>query len=429
MKTLEATFRIVTPMFLGNADQRPDDGIRPPSVKGALRFWWRALNWGRFRGTPGASDDSALKALHAEEARLFGLVAKTENGRQVGGQGSFLLIVRHNKLKTTEKSTVHPGFKPTRQKKNNDGKMVPDETHLAASRYLGYGLMTAFTSKDKETGKTKSHAGQLDRGCLNEGQIFIVTLTFRENVDVSVLKALKALGLLGSLGSRSRHGMGSIALESLKGGGIKEWEAPANAEEYDAKVKELFSGTALPATDPQFSAFWSNSRILRLLSSDTPYEVLDQFGEAMLMYRSWGKYNRVLGKPHEKRFEKDHHWYKPPAGYPASPNFHPERVEFGLPHNYHKNHHHVISENYERRSSPLLFHIHPVGNQFIGVGIYLPAQFLPRGEKIKADGKLVPAAITWSVITNFLDGKIGDTPASPKPTAPARFPAKKAVLP
>ncbi len=48
MEKLEATFRIVTPMFIGGADQTPSDGIRPPSVKGALRFWWRALNWGRF---------------------------------------------------------------------------------------------------------------------------------------------------------------------------------------------------------------------------------------------------------------------------------------------------------------------------------------------------------------------------------------------
>ncbi|WP_373691017.1 RAMP superfamily CRISPR-associated protein [Endozoicomonas sp. ONNA2] len=34
-------------MFLGDA--RSDawtEKIRPSSLKGALRFWWRALNWG-----------------------------------------------------------------------------------------------------------------------------------------------------------------------------------------------------------------------------------------------------------------------------------------------------------------------------------------------------------------------------------------------
>jgi CRISPR-associated protein Cmr1 len=47
METIEAVYRIVTPMFIGGADQKPNDGVRAPSFKGMLRFWWRALNWGR----------------------------------------------------------------------------------------------------------------------------------------------------------------------------------------------------------------------------------------------------------------------------------------------------------------------------------------------------------------------------------------------
>lgn len=41
--TITATFEIVTPMFLGDADQKATS-IRPTAIKGALRFWWRALN-------------------------------------------------------------------------------------------------------------------------------------------------------------------------------------------------------------------------------------------------------------------------------------------------------------------------------------------------------------------------------------------------
>ena len=48
MRTITATIEVVTPMFLGGADQSPD-GIRPSSVKGALRFWWRAWAWTRAR--------------------------------------------------------------------------------------------------------------------------------------------------------------------------------------------------------------------------------------------------------------------------------------------------------------------------------------------------------------------------------------------
>ncbi len=43
MTVITATYRVVTPMFIGDADQKATS-LRPPSIKGALRFWWRALN-------------------------------------------------------------------------------------------------------------------------------------------------------------------------------------------------------------------------------------------------------------------------------------------------------------------------------------------------------------------------------------------------
>jgi len=267
MHEIKATYRIVTPMFLGGANQDPSDGIRPPSVKGALRFWWRALNWGRFCNRPGADDASALKALHKEEARLFGLAAEEVNGLQVGGQGCFLLRVTHDSLKHTDKPTIHPKFKD-----------------YAAARYLGYGLMVAFGRTDGTT-----HSGQLGRCCLDEDQEFTVKLIFRRGVETSVQKALIAWGLLGGLGSRSRHGMGSVALISLSGSGAEDWQAPANENDYDARVEPLFSSLPLPAIEPPFSAFWQRSRIDRLLSYTDCYGVLNGFGKAMLMYRSWGR--------------------------------------------------------------------------------------------------------------------------------------------
>ncbi len=104
MEIIEATYRIVTPMFIGEANKNPDDqanknpddhlvpdtsdSVRPPSFRGALRFWWRALNWGRFRNNA-QSDADALKALHREEVRLFGSATKTKNGKKAGGAGMF----------------------------------------------------------------------------------------------------------------------------------------------------------------------------------------------------------------------------------------------------------------------------------------------------------------------------------------------------
>ncbi|MDP8079316.1 type III-B CRISPR module RAMP protein Cmr1 [Phocoenobacter skyensis] len=70
--TLTATYKIITPMFIGDAEQNAS-WISPMSFKGALRFWWRALAWGRVRSKPEYnSDELALKQLHHEEAELFG---------------------------------------------------------------------------------------------------------------------------------------------------------------------------------------------------------------------------------------------------------------------------------------------------------------------------------------------------------------------
>lgn len=65
-----ARFRIITPMFIGDANQQATC-ISPAAVKGALRFWWRALNWGKVRPTC-ESDQQALRQLHQIEASLFG---------------------------------------------------------------------------------------------------------------------------------------------------------------------------------------------------------------------------------------------------------------------------------------------------------------------------------------------------------------------
>ncbi len=43
MKSITFHCETITPMFLAGADGRTPE-LRPPSIKGALRFWWRALN-------------------------------------------------------------------------------------------------------------------------------------------------------------------------------------------------------------------------------------------------------------------------------------------------------------------------------------------------------------------------------------------------
>ena len=60
LERMEFEVEIITPLFLGGADPKKAE-LRAPSIKGALRFWWRALH-----------PHLSLRALKEEEAKLFG---------------------------------------------------------------------------------------------------------------------------------------------------------------------------------------------------------------------------------------------------------------------------------------------------------------------------------------------------------------------
>lgn len=65
----EATFDLqtVTPLFLAGADQTQAEFLRAPSLRGAMRYWLRALV-GTFYGT----DDVGLGNVIDAEKKVFG---------------------------------------------------------------------------------------------------------------------------------------------------------------------------------------------------------------------------------------------------------------------------------------------------------------------------------------------------------------------
>lgn len=208
--------------------------------------------------------------------------------------------------------------------------------------------------------------------------------------------------------------MGSIALKTMRIGEENRWIAPKNNDEYQTEIKRVLKdcNVVKPAL---YSAFHSETRVDWLLEESNPFTALNTYGTAMMMYRSWGNGGKVLGKESEKNFQNDHDWYR--KRDMVEYNFHPQRIIFGLPHNYSKyEQDHVNPENYERRASPLFLHIHKIENKYVGISILMKSDFLPKNEKIKAGKKPVDAKIEWDVLTDFLDGLVKETgkPRFPK---------------
>lgn len=327
MKRVKAKFQVVTPCFLGGANHEEEAELRLPSIKGALRFWWRALNYSQI--AKGATNSNKIiENLRDEESKLFG-----SSDRDKGQKSSLIM-----RLNAESQSLPEIG-------KN---KILSDENDKVVgigARYLGYGVMDI--------------KAQLTRPCLKTPFEFTLQIGAKEEKHLNeILPALKLLGLLGGLGSKSRKGYGSLNLIELKGDGVDTWQKPANENEYEKQLSDLLKPTLEHDKEPEISAFSSNACIyLTRLERKTGMEVINSYGQEMQEYRK--------GIKHKK-----------------------DKAVFGLPLKD------VNLIDHERRASPLFFHVHKIGGEFVGVALLLRSQFLPESERISAN---------WSMLKGFLN--------------------------
>lgn len=378
LRTIEATYHAVTPVFCAGADPNQPE-LRAPSFKGVLRFWWRALVWSRFGGD--------LEGIQGEEQRTFG--GPTSGASRVAVQIAF------------------DGASPTHILKKNSILRVGGETGQVVgdgARYLGYGLMEAFASKIRNT-----ESGQLLRACYSAPFSFTVRLRCRDLNDVeltAVCRALQAVGLFGGLGARTRRGYGSVVLRELRIDGKQEWQEPSALEGLDSVMRGCIP-TGGPERLPQYTAFCRQSRIVIVTEQSAgALDLLDLVGREMVRFRSWGKNGTILGGEKSlKLFTEDHDLMNQS---PNERNRHPQRIAFGLPHNYGKRDEDKVEPagSDRRRASPLFIHIHECSNRAVAILTFLPAEFLPGDTKINVGGKhvgLVRDESLWKPVEDFLD--------------------------
>jgi CRISPR-associated protein Cmr1 len=366
-------YRIATPMFLGGENQQADaTQFRNASFKGALRFWWRALNWGRcLQAAP--QPMAALKELHQREGELFGLASDGKNSRQSQVQ-------------------IHSELQGAVLKQ--PGMALKDVSYL-----LGQGLF------HYEKGVTRTYL---------EGGNLTIRLNFKPGMaeaDIqSVEQAAIALGLFGGLGSRARKGLGSLALHRLERPGqpVREFTTVKSIKDFIQALD--FSAPA----DAPLSAFTQATRIDMSATAGKALDALTAIGNELQMYRSFGQNGKVNGHPARRNFVADHDSVQAATQGVRLQQL-PQRAVFGLPHNYFfsstKAKLDITTEDEGRRASPLLVHIHPLQEgKFVAIQTLLPEIFLPQGVglSVKVGGRAAPAPqdtnVNYAVITRYLDG-------------------------
>ncbi len=176
----QITFEIetVTPMFLSGADQNRAE-LRAASIKGLLRYWWRALQ-----------AESDLDKLRDRESRIFGSADERK-----GGASSFSIrITRSADIRTarTDEFLQRPHYK------------IPVEGKPFKMNILGY---LAYGLYDIKKGFLRDY--------ILPGEKFSIVITLlRRNCFDDVIAAMLAFSLFGGIGSRTRNGLGSFDISN-----------------------------------------------------------------------------------------------------------------------------------------------------------------------------------------------------------------------
>ncbi|TAE75278.1 MAG: type III-B CRISPR module RAMP protein Cmr1 [Bacteroidetes bacterium] len=198
MKTITFTCETITPMFLSGADQNIPE-LRPPSIKGALRFWWRAMNGHLDLKDKKDEQGNLIKGLKTLESEIFG-------GTEPAQRSKVIVRVSHSSL--NKSSNKLNGEKVHIEKWVYDrivGKEVKRDIPIDLLEYLCYGTY------EYERGK----GNVFTREYFLPNQQFEVNFIFIDNQYVQeVVNAFCLIANFGGLGSRSRNGFGNFKVVS-----------------------------------------------------------------------------------------------------------------------------------------------------------------------------------------------------------------------
>ncbi len=198
--------QVATPLFNSGAEQT-ESTLRIPSLRGAMRFWFRAL-----AGTV-AGDDLAL--LSRMEAAVFGRAALlSDRNSTVAPTSPVVLRLRNLPAPCTDRE---PAFLKSSGKGGGG---------LKSSRKIGGGLKSSGKSDYGRgivylLGQGLAEAGsrRLTRSYLAPDATADLELRLSgdETTDVLLLASLWLLCAYGGLGSRTRRGFGALHITKAEG--------------------------------------------------------------------------------------------------------------------------------------------------------------------------------------------------------------------
>jgi len=288
---------LLTPAFLAGANQHEVE-LRAASIKGLLRWWWRASEGHRF---PNPAE------LARAEAGVFGSAEmKLKSPLQVGVE----MLSRGDPVIARGTNAPTSSAEYSYQRRERDGGIRSGKAQ--ALHYLGYGPIRLPSREEREAaeaGRDPALLGPNKRA--KEGVVYIrpafepgtrlkVRFAWRDGVlsDDQQNQLLRACGgwlALGGLGCRSRKGFGSLQLlEPVAASDPHLAERVANRIRKAIKIYRS-QGEQLPGPLPK----WPQLRFRQILHETTPKSSWEEaLGALALEYRKL----RPRIKDRERRF-------------------------------------------------------------------------------------------------------------------------------
>lgn len=294
---LTATFEVTTPLFMAGAEQKVAE-VRAASLKGLLRFWYRAIN----------------PAFQKQEHRLFGGAGDDQ------GQSKILLRVDS---KTPKKRPTFKEFNPdqfsTGQGRNTRNGLI----------YLGYPFQMGANGS---------------RGSIPPGHTFTLRCFLPKATEEDckgLLAALWLLGHFGAGGSRARRGFGGLTLAQWEGdtsapGGGGDWKElldalPLAASASAREGAEAALNTGLHTLKAWFGEAWQADHTHPHLGPAFRFKLLDKGG---VEKTQWAKGLAAMGSTMQDfrlRRAPDYQAVKDLVGQGRGLTTTPSRASFGLP--------------------------------------------------------------------------------------------------
>ena len=239
MNSITFTCEVVTPMFLAGADGNKPE-FRPPSIKGALRFWWRAMH-----------GNMNIEQLRNEETRIFG------GGGNDAERSKVNIRVSHPNLPLQGNLPTKNISMPLRKYHDEYGEIH----NVDLFKYLAYGAeKRKFIAIDIE---------------------FEITFTYNDRISVNndILNPFYALVFFGGLGAKCRNGFGSFQIKECSDKSISLINDPAVFLRSLSPNFSFLSPCLYTAFSKDFSLFKTNN------SKNTWSECLAVIGEAYAVER------------------------------------------------------------------------------------------------------------------------------------------------